>query len=280
MRLTSLADVERVTAEASGLVAAHEADLARAELSRLAAEIERTVDDTHGAPEVWTLTAALGRGDVDTFAEILTTLRQAQQDQRDAAAHADLLRRLGHSSAATRRLVEQTATDPMWDSRIADWPEGVGVGSRGHLGGADQRPRPRRPAQRQPGPARRRPGRVTAQLAAAKAWRSALARMSASQVQALQAYRDNLANVGLGTGKYAERYRQAARSAMEVAQGAVPAWVMPLQQVLASIPRQQNSFDVVIVDEASQADITSLFLLWLAPRVIVVGDDKQCTPAR
>ena len=54
---------------------------------------------------------------------------------------------------------------------------------------------------------------------------------------------------------------------------------MPLQQVLASIPPVPGSFDVVIVDEASQADIANLFLLWLAPRVIVVGDDKQCAPA-
>src|SRR5690606_28003932 len=44
-------------------------------------------------------------------------------------------------------------------------------------------------------------------------------------------------------------------------------------------PPQQGVFDVVIVDEASQVDITHLYLLWLAPRVIVVGDDKQCTPS-
>ncbi len=54
---------------------------------------------------------------------------------------------------------------------------------------------------------------------------------------------------------------------------------MPTQQVLASIPPQPGAFDVVIVDEASQVDITNLYLLWLAPRVIVVGDDKQCTPS-
>ena len=36
---------------------------------------------------------------------------------------------------------------------------------------------------------------------------------------------------------------------------------------------------MVIVDEASQASIEDLFLLWLAPRVIVVGDDKQCAPS-
>ena len=103
--------------------------------------------------------------------------------------------------------------------------------------------------------------------------------MTAIEVQALQTYRDHISNLGMGTGKYAEKYSSAARSAMIEAQSAVPAWVMPLQQVLDSIPAKPNSFDVVIVDEASQADITSLFLLWLAPRVIVVGDDKQCTPS-
>ncbi len=119
----------------------------------------------------------------------------------------------------------------------------------------------------------------TAQLAAERAWSACLERTTAAQVQALQTYRDHVASIGKGTGKYAERFRAGAREAMQVAQQAVPAWVMPLQQVLASIPAEQNSFDVVIVDEASQADISSLFLLWLAPRVIVVGDDKQCAPS-
>lgn len=34
----------------------------------------------------------------------------------------------------------------------------------------------------------------------------------------------------------------------------------------------------LIVDEASRVGVEHLYLLWLAPRVIVVGDDKQCTP--
>ncbi len=121
--------------------------------------------------------------------------------------------------------------------------------------------------------------RLTTQLVEEKAWSACLARTTAEQVQALHSYRDHVASIGKGTGRYAERYRAAAREAMQVAQGAVPAWVMPLQQVLASVPPEQNSFDVVIVDESSQVDISSLFLLWLAPRVIVVGDDKQCAPS-
>ncbi|MCL9798001.1 AAA domain-containing protein, partial [Frankia sp. AgKG'84/4] len=83
---------------------------------------------------------------------------------------------------------------------------------------------------------------------------------------------------GTLAGRHAQRYRQAAREAMGVAQSAVPAWVMPIREVLSTIPAVRDSFDVVIVDEGSQAGLDSLFLLWLAPRVIVVGDDRQCTP--
>ena len=122
-------------------------------------------------------------------------------------------------------------------------------------------------------------GLVTADLAAERAWKACLEGMSAQEMQALQMYRERAGQVGKGTGKFAERFRQAARSAMAEAQHAVPAWIMPIQQVLASVPPEKDVFDVVIVDEASQAELTSAFLLWLAPRMIVVGDDKQCTPA-
>ena len=37
-------------------------------------------------------------------------------------------------------------------------------------------------------------------------------------------------------------------------------------------------FDVVIVDEASQAGLEATFLQYLAPRMVVIGDDKQVSP--
>ncbi|WP_250279351.1 AAA domain-containing protein [Frankia sp. Cppng1_Ct_nod] len=119
---------------------------------------------------------------------------------------------------------------------------------------------------------------ATADLAGALAWKHCLDRMGAEQSAALRAYADAVAAGGKFTGRYAERYRQAAREAMGVAQTAVPAWVMPISEVLSTIPAVRDCFDVVIVDEGSQAGLDSLFLLWLAPRVIVVGDDRQCTP--
>src|SRR5215475_461761 len=86
--------------------------------------------------------------------------------------------------------------------------------------------------------------------------------------------------VGKGTGRYAGRYRSRARDAMREARNAVPAWTMPLDVLLETLAPIRDSFDVVIVDEASQASLEDLFLLWLAPRVIVVGDDKQCAPSQ
>ncbi|MDQ1295824.1 MAG: hypothetical protein QG608_3711 [Actinomycetota bacterium] len=50
--------------------------------------------------------------------------------------------------------------------------------------------------------------------------------------------------------------------------------------LLDNITVEHNAFDVIIVDEASQVGIEHLFLLWMAPRVIVVGDDKQCIPGQ
>ena len=37
-------------------------------------------------------------------------------------------------------------------------------------------------------------------------------------------------------------------------------------------------FDVVIVDEASQAGPEALFLTFIAKKIIIVGDDKQIEP--
>ncbi|GAC55805.1 AAA domain-containing protein, partial [Gordonia amicalis] len=62
---------------------------------------------------------------------------------------------------------------------------------------------------------------LTSRLAAERAWMSCLQRMSASEVTALQSYRDHIRSVGKGTGKDAERFRQAARMAMREAQSAV-----------------------------------------------------------
>lgn len=121
--------------------------------------------------------------------------------------------------------------------------------------------------------------KVARELAGAKAWLHCLSRLNQPQRQALALLRSHLGSIGSGDGRYAARALAAARDAMKTAQGAVPAWVMPLYQVVETLPAEPDSFDVVIVDEASQVGIDGLFLLCLAPRMIVVGDSKQCVPS-
>lgn len=74
------------------------------------------------------------------------------------------------------------------------------------------------------------------------------------------------------------KMRQEARKLMVKCQRAVPAWIMPISKAMASLDPVENRFDVVIVDEASQADITTLAIAYMAKKLIIVGDDKQVTP--
>ena len=65
---------------------------------------------------------------------------------------------------------------------------------------------------------------------------------------------------------------------MPLCQTAIPVWIMPLNRVVENFDPQNNKFDVVIIDEASQADILALSALYLGKRVIIVGDDEQVSP--
>ena len=62
-------------------------------------------------------------------------------------------------------------------------------------------------------------------------------------------------------------------------QSAIPLWIMPISQVVNIYNASMNQFDVVIIDEASQADMLSLAVLYLGKQIVVVGDDKQVSPS-
>ncbi len=84
--------------------------------------------------------------------------------------------------------------------------------------------------------------------------------------------------IGKGTGIRAQRFRRDAKNAMEHSYAAVPCWIMPTWRISESLPAELGSFDVVIVDEASQSDISALPALLRGKKVLVVGDDKQVSP--
>ncbi|MGY1690369.1 AAA domain-containing protein [Geodermatophilus sp. SYSU D01105] len=249
------------------------------ELERLATAFESTVERAQRPPELEAAVEALRRADADTFEAALFDLDVAGRERRAQLRCDELSQRLGATAPALLALLRETMREDVWVERIAHLEEAWSWARAATFVRERTAPGREDALDRDLAAVDRDIAKQTAELAAQQAWKACLERMNATQVTALQAYRDSMANVGKGSGKYAQRYRLAAREAMTAAQEAVPAWVMPLQEVLASIPPRQSAFDVVIVDEASQVGIENLFLLWLAPRVIVVGDDKQCTPS-
>ena len=121
---------------------------------------------------------------------------------------------------------------------------------------------------------------VTTQLAEALAWYQLLEKVEGTGLQAsLMGWSKAVKKLGKGTGKYAARHLREARACMLEAQRAVPAWIMPLSRVWQNLPADAPKFDLIIIDEASQADILSLPLLYFGKRVIIVGDDQQVSPA-
>lgn len=118
--------------------------------------------------------------------------------------------------------------------------------------------------------------RVTGELISQQTW--------AHQASAAEPYRQHLVGwqqtqtkIGKGTGKQTAHLRRVAQDQLRLAQYAVPVWIMPLAEVFRSF-QIDSVFDVVIVDEASQVDITGLLATYLGKKVVIVGDDEQVSP--
>lgn len=120
--------------------------------------------------------------------------------------------------------------------------------------------------------------RTTAKLIERKAWLAQVERVDLRARQALQGWADTQRRIGRGTGRRVPELRAEARRLLEQARDAVPVWIMPLSRVAESFQSSKRRFDVVIVDEASQSDVTGLLAWYLGERLLVVGDDEQVSP--
>lgn len=118
-------------------------------------------------------------------------------------------------------------------------------------------------------------------LAAERAWGHAVApeRLTGAARANLTQYAQLVSRLGKGTGKYAAKQRVAIAEAMDRCRPSVPVWIMPLYRIAEQVHVEPNLYDVVIVDEASQAGLEASFLQYLAPKMVVIGDDKQVSPS-
>ena len=124
--------------------------------------------------------------------------------------------------------------------------------------------------------------KATAELAAAKAWYELQKRNfeDAERQCILLDLGQLIKKIGKGTGKNVDRYKKLVREQMSKCQDAVPVWIMPVRKVLETFDplTMKEPFDIIIVDEASQSDLTALAVTYLGKKVIIVGDDKQVSP--
>jgi hypothetical protein len=96
---------------------------------------------------------------------------------------------------------------------------------------------------------------------------------------ALQGFANIIRRLGAGGGQRAVLHRQNARQAMEGCYDAVPCWIMPSWRVSEQLPAALGTFDLVILDEASQSDAREIPTLLRGKKVLVVGDDRQVSPS-
>jgi very-short-patch-repair endonuclease len=120
---------------------------------------------------------------------------------------------------------------------------------------------------------------ATVQIVDRKAWLSQLRRTDLEARQALIGWADTQRKIGKGTGKRAPALQLKARELLTRAREAVPVWIMPLSRVAESFDPRQGRFDVVIIDEASQCDLTGLLALYLGQEAAIVGDHEQVSPS-
>ena len=198
---------------------------------------------------------------------LLGELTEADDRVRSATpALADRLHAASDDPAWDARLplLHQAWAWSVWDRRVADKTDPAAEQHwRGVLKSAEREER-----------------RALQQLASNRGWAQCLSRLTPHESTHLNMYALAVRKAGKGTGKYVRRHQEDARSSLRQAQTAVPAWIMPMHQVFETVPVDRpNLFDVVIVDEASQSGLEAVLLSWLAPRLVIVGDDKQVSPS-
>jgi len=116
------------------------------------------------------------------------------------------------------------------------------------------------------------------EIVAKKTWYNQIIRTSESQKRSLFTWMESIKRIGKGTGRQAAKYRKLAQKEMENCKGIIPVWIMPLNKVIETIKLHNDLFDVVIMDESSQSDISAITALLRGKRAVIVGDECQISP--
>lgn len=123
-----------------------------------------------------------------------------------------------------------------------------------------------------------REGQIIREIVAKKSWYNQIERTTEGQKRSLFTWMEAIKRIGKGTGTQAIKYRKLAQKEMENCKDVIPVWIMPINRVIENLKINETMFDVVIVDESSQSDVSALTVLMRGERAVIVGDEKQISP--
>lgn len=221
---------------------------------------------------------AVGTRDESRYGETHFLLSNLEKSREKLERRRLLLQRLEAAAPELGGLLASTIRDPVWDGRMRQFTAAWNWARADLWLRRLNDPEVHTRLSRQLMHHRTRIRGCLRDLAAAKAWKACFARLTEHERQHLMAWTKAMRRIGKGKGKYAPMHRRAAREHMEQCRSAIPAWIMPIYRVAESVRPGKDTFDFVIVDEASQSGPEALFLHYLARKIIVVGDDKQISP--
>ncbi len=122
--------------------------------------------------------------------------------------------------------------------------------------------------------------KLVEELIAYRTWHHKIASITDDERAALTAWRNDLINIGKGQGKNSSRNMAAAIDNMQRAKSVVPIWIMQQDTAIKFFANPRpGQFDLLIVDEASQCDISMLNLIFRSKKCMIVGDENQTATA-
>lgn len=252
----------------------------RVPLGHLEAALSESVVHGDAAEAVDAALTAVRDRDVAGYADAIGSMRALMVAAQRLARRDGLSDRLGEAAPRLLAAITADLDNQEWDHRLA---QVEGLFRRARLGAwiLSWKLTDSNSIQGQLAVIEARLTSLAGKVAALRAWGHAVSpeRLPPGARADLSSYADLVKKLGKGTGKYAAQRKAEIRSAMERCRPAVPVWIMPIYRITEQFAMQENMFDVVIVDEASQAGLEATFLQYLAPSIVVIGDDKQVSPA-
>jgi very-short-patch-repair endonuclease len=272
------ADLRALQEAAEAVTLEEELAEARTRFEGLESQLSAVTVNPNAHPVVGEALESVRTRDEQRYARAYQILCNLRKSSDELQRRQTLLRRLRRAAPKLASQVIADSMNPVWDERmpefVAAWNWARADRWLRHLNDPQEQERLSHHLES----CRGRIRELIRDSAATKAWAHCFSRLTEHERQHLMAWTKAMRRLGKGTGKYASMHRRAAREHMDQCRSAIPAWVMPVYRVAESVRPGVDTFDVVIVDEASQSGPEALFLLYLARKIVVVGDDKQISP--